>query len=187
MKLLDRYVAGSFIRNYLISFFVLVGMFVALDMVIKFHELVEVNTKMGYSGLAAVFHLIRYTADFYFYQSLLYFLYLGSVIPVVAAAFTIMRMVRFNELGALLSTGVPMLRVAAPMVVVALVLNGLVWVDQEMVIPKVISKLVRKPDYGVDVDWFQVNAMHAGETRGGEARLFASRFYPRRTRRAWMR
>ena len=39
MRIIDRYVFSSFIRNYLISFMVLIGMYVVLDMVFHFDEL----------------------------------------------------------------------------------------------------------------------------------------------------
>ncbi len=45
MKILDRYVILSFLRNYLISFLVLVGMYVVLDMMFNIDELAEVREK----------------------------------------------------------------------------------------------------------------------------------------------
>jgi lipopolysaccharide export LptBFGC system permease protein LptF len=65
------------------------------------------------------------------------------MIPVVAAAFTLIRLSRFNELSAMLSAGVPLLRVASPIIIVALILNGLLLLDQELLIPRIIPKLVR--------------------------------------------
>jgi lipopolysaccharide export system permease protein len=65
------------------------------------------------------------------------------MIPVVAAAFTLIRLSRFNELSAMLSSGVPLLRVASPIIIVSLVLNGLLLLDQELLIPSIIPKLVR--------------------------------------------
>src|ERR1041385_3716919 len=160
MKLLDRYVATNFLKNYFISFFVLVGIYIVLDMIFAFDELVEVNSTL--SGLNAVIAFLSYIGDYYFYQMFLYFVHLSGIIPVVAGAFTLIRMVRFNELTAILSSGVPLIRVALPIVVCALVLNGLLWVDQELIIPNLIPKLVRKHDYAIDSDWFPVSAMRAG-------------------------
>ena len=47
MKIIDRYVILSFIRNYVISFMVLVGMYVVLDMVFNFNNLVDFSNKTG--------------------------------------------------------------------------------------------------------------------------------------------
>ena len=144
MKLIDRYVITTFLKNYLISFLVLVGMYVVLDMIFNIDELAEI--KQSSSGLGALLGFLTYIGDFYFYQIFLYFVHLSGMIAVVAASFTLIRMIRFNELSALLSAGVPLLRVAMPIIIAALLLNVLLWVDQEMIIPQLIHKLVRKHD-----------------------------------------
>ena len=44
MKILDRYVLITFLKNYVISLTVLVGMYVMMDMVFHFNDLITVNT-----------------------------------------------------------------------------------------------------------------------------------------------
>src|SRR4051794_9505598 len=122
MKLIDRYVAWNFIKNYLISFFVLVGSFIVLDMVLSFDDFVTVNTRTDATGFAALMNFAKVAGDYYFYQVFVYFVKLSPIIPVVAACFTMIRMTRFNELTALLSAGVPLLRIAMPILVVGLFL-----------------------------------------------------------------
>ena len=146
MKIIDRYVISSFIKNYLISFMVLVGLYVILDMVFKFDEFAEVGGKTNISGYAAVLTMIADMADYYFFQCFLFFVQLSGIIPVVAAAFTLMRFSRFNELAAILAAGVPLLRVAMPIIIASVLLNALLLVDQEVLIPQLIPKLVRDPD-----------------------------------------
>src|SRR5678815_1150577 len=113
MRIIDRYVFSSFIRNYLISFMVLIGMYVVLDMVFHFDELVDVDTAADAGALANTLGMLWNIVDYYFYQSFLFFVHLSGIIPVVAAAFTLLRLSRFNELTAMLAAGVPLLRVAA--------------------------------------------------------------------------
>ena len=174
MKLIDRYVVITFLKNYLLSFLVLVGMYIVLDLIFNIDEFSEIKQKS--TGIEAMFGFIAYIADFYFYQIFLYFLHLSGMIAVVAASFTLMRMIRFNELSALLSAGVPLLRVSLPIIIAALFLNGLTWVDQELLIPNMIHKLVRKHDYGTDQDSrsFRIDAMRAEDG----AKLFAARYHP---------
>src|SRR5947209_2563500 len=174
MKLIDRYVVISFLKNYLLSFLVLVGMYVVLDLIFNIDEFSEIKQKA--TGIEAMIGFISYIADFYFYQMFLYFLHLSGMIAVAAASFTLMRMIRFNELSALLSAGVPLLRVSMPIIIAALFLNGLIWVDQELLIPNMIHKLVRKHDYGTEVDAhsFRIDAMRAEDG----AKLFAARYHP---------
>ena len=182
MKLIDRYVVTTFLKNYLLSFLVLVGMYIVLDLIFNIDEFSEIKQKA--TGIEAMFGFISYIADFYFYQIFLYFLHLSGMISVVAASFTLMRMIRFNELSALLSAGVPLLRVSLPIIIAALFLNGLIWVDQELVIPNMIHKLVRTHDYGNEVDSrsFRIDAMRAED----DSKLFAGRYHPSTERPARM-
>ena len=112
MKILDRYVLISFLKNYLISFMVLIGLYIVLDMVFNFDELAEVQARANATGFASVLLLLRSIGDYYFFQTFRIFVHLSGIIPIVAAAFTLIRMSRFNELTAVLSAGVPLLRVA---------------------------------------------------------------------------
>src|SRR4051812_12729499 len=99
MKILDRYILISFIKNYCISFMVLVGMYVVLDMVFNFSSLVQFEPNA--SAIDTMLGTLRDMADYYFYQCFLFFTQLSGIIPVVAAAFTLMRLSRFNELTAM--------------------------------------------------------------------------------------
>jgi len=163
MKILDRYVISTFLKNYLISFFVLIGLYVTLDMVFNFDELVQVQEKAGAtSGVESAIAVIRAAGNYYFYQLFYIFVQLSGMIPVVAAAFTLIRLSRFNELSAMLSAGVPLLRIASPIIIVALILNGLLLLDQELLIPQIIPKLVRsKQEAGQETasKEFQIAAM----------------------------
>ena len=146
MKLVDRYVLSTFLKNYLISFMVLIGMYVVLDMVFHFDNLVDVDSAVEATALNNTFGMLWNILDYYFFQSFLFFVHLSGIIPVVAAAFTLLRLSRFGELTALLAAGQPLLRVAAPIIIASVVLNALLIVDQEVVIPRLIPKLSRSHD-----------------------------------------
>lgn len=175
MKIIDRYVIISFIKNYVISFMVLVGMYVVLDMVFNFNNLVDFQ-QTGGSGLESVAGALYDIFDYYFYQCFLIFVQLSGIIPVVAAAFTLMRLSRFNELTALLAAGIPLLRIAAPVVLAAAVLNGLLLIDQELVIPSMIPKLVREHDEvrKGPKNYYSIELMQDG---GGNL-ISAARYFP---------
>src|SRR5437763_13479182 len=145
MKILDRYVITTFLKNYLISFMVLVGMYVVLDMVFNFSNLVQLEPNAG--AIETVVDSLRDMADYYFYQCFFFFVQLSGIIPVVAAAFTLIRLSRFNELTAILAAGVPLLRVSMPIVYAGVVINFIFLpMTQEMVIPGMIPELTRKHD-----------------------------------------
>ena len=103
-------------------------------------------------------------------------MHLSGIIPVVAAAFTLMRLSRFNELTAMLAAGVPLLRIAMPIVLAGVVLNGLMIADQELVIPAMLPKLTRSHDdvHRSDVKSFPIQAMQ-DDARG---LLYAGRYTP---------
>jgi lipopolysaccharide export system permease protein len=176
MKILDRYVLVSFLKNYLISFMVLVGMYVVLDMVFNFDELANLKTKSADSGFESVLSSIGNIADFYAHQAFLFFVHLSGIIPVVAAAFTLMRLSRFNELTAVLAAGVPLLRVAMPIIIAGVIVNGLMIADQEIVIPRIMHKLTRDHDdlTRSDAKAFDIRGMQ--DNYG--ALLYAGRFTP---------
>jgi len=185
MKLIDRYVIFSFLRNYVISFMVLVGMYVVMDMVFNFNHMVEVQATPG-AASPTIFSTIFDICDFYFYQCFLIFVSLSGIIPVVAAAFTLMRLSRFNELTALLAAGVPLLRIAAPIVFASVLLNIFLLVDQELVIPQMIPKLMRDHDdvHRATTSFYSIDSMQDAE--GGLLR--ASRFFPPTSDQpAWMK
>ena len=146
MKIIDFYVLTQFLKNYLISMTVLIGLWVVMDMVFELDKIIVTDKVNGPTGLAAVGAVVGDVVDYYFYQCFLIFTQMSGIIPVVAAAFTLLRLSRFNELTAVMAAGWPILRVAVPIVLAAVVLNGLLVVDQELVLPRMIPKLVRKHD-----------------------------------------
>jgi lipopolysaccharide export system permease protein len=178
MKILDRYILVSFLKNWAISFMVLVGMYMVLDMVFNFDDLVRVKPGAQADASATVLSVFFNVANFYFFQSFLFFNHLSGIIPVVAAAFTLMRLSRFNELTAIMAAGVPLLRVAMPIILAGVVLNALVIVNQELVIPSIAGQLSRDRDEisGGTGEQFPIKAMQ-DEHKG---LLFAARYTPPR-------
>jgi lipopolysaccharide export system permease protein len=145
VKIIDRYLLTTFVKNYLISFMVLVGLYIALDMVFNFDELVEPPKNSAALSLTA-WRVIADITAYYAYQIPLIFAYLSGMIAVVGAAFTLLRFSRFNELIALLAAGVSLRRVALPIILAGVLLDGLLLADQELLIPAILPKLIRTHD-----------------------------------------
>ena len=176
MKLMDRYILAAFLRNYVISLAVLIGLYVVMDMVFDFDKLVAVQHTAGVSGFSTAVGVIYDVVNYYFYQSFMIFVQLSGIIPVVAAAFTLMRFSRFGELTAFLAAGVPLWRVTVPIILAALLLNGLLWVDQELILPRMIPQLSRKHDeiHTAAVNYFPIKAMQIDQN----SLLVAARYQP---------
>lgn len=140
MKTLDKYIAKSFMTGYAISFMVMVGLCITVDLFVNIDEFAEHSSK----GILAVLGNIFY---YYGAQSTLYFRDLAGFITVMAAAFSLGKMTKNNELIAVMASGVSLKRVIAPIIFLSIIITGFLIIDQELLIPKLANKLVRSQDY----------------------------------------
>src|SRR5690242_13919681 len=104
MKILDKYVAKNFLIGYFIAFSVLMGLRIIIDLFINLDEFTE-NAHLG--ATVVLGNIISYYAN----NSTLYFRDFAGMITVVAAAFSLSKMTRQNELIAVLASGVSLKRV----------------------------------------------------------------------------
>ncbi len=140
MKKLDRYIAKNFLVGYGIAFFVLVGMRILIDLFVNLDEFTENLEKLSTIGV------LKNILIFYLLNSLLYFRDFAGMITVVAASFSFGRMIRSNELIAIMASGVSLKRTIWPVIFLSLILTGLLVTNQELVIPALADKLVRRHD-----------------------------------------
>lgn len=139
MKTLDKYVAKNFIIGYLIAFGVLLGLRILIDLFVNLDEFTE-HANLG------TLAVIKNITIFYILQSTLYFRDFAGIITVLAAVFSVGKMVRSNEFVAMMASGVSLKRIIAPIVFLSVVFTGLLVVDQEFIIPPLGEKLVREHD-----------------------------------------
>jgi len=170
MKILDRYIAKNFMVGYLIAFCVLIGLRIIIELFVNLDEFAEDADR----GLLMV---ARHVVTYYAMRTTLYFRDIAGVITVVAAAFSLGRMVRANELVAIIASGVSAKRIVGPILVLAILFTGLGVANQELLIPSISDKLVRDEDEfageeAYDV-WFMTDA---------KGSLLCSRRYVVRTR-----
>ncbi len=153
MKTLDRYIVRSFLTTALLFFAVMISMRVMADLAFNMDDFTTRFTQLKIDNL---WTKITYVFSYYGYQSLIYFMELGGVIIVASAAFTLATMNHSNELTAMLASGVSLHRVTAPIVLCAMVLGGMVFVDQEFIIPRVADRLVLKRGEVAAIKQFRV-------------------------------
>ncbi len=149
MKVLDKYVAKNFLIGYAVAFCVLIGLRIVIDLFVNLDEFTE-NADMG------TLQVIRSIASFYGAHSLLYFRDFAGMIMMVAAAFSVGKMVRQHELVAVMASGVSLKRVMAPIIVLSLILTVAVVIDQEVLIPSLVNELVRDRDDMPDQDIYHL-------------------------------
>jgi lipopolysaccharide export LptBFGC system permease protein LptF len=155
MKILDRYIAKSFLIGYGISFSVLIGLRVIIDLFVNLDEFAE-------RAQSGAWFVVRNIVTYYGLNVTLYFRDIAGIIIVVAAAFSLGKMVRANELVAMIASGVSAKRIVSPILVLALFFTGLAIADQEFLIPSISDKLARDADEtgtkGAYAIWFMTDA-----------------------------
>ncbi|MCK4752869.1 MAG: LptF/LptG family permease [Planctomycetes bacterium] len=139
MKILDRYVVKNFLIGYAIAFCVLIGLTIVIDLFVNLDEFTEHAELSTWAVIGNIF-------SFYGLRTTLYFRDFAGMITVVAAAFSLGKMIRSNELVAIMASGVSLKRVIAPIIFLALLLTGVLIIDQEFLIPPISDKLVRSHD-----------------------------------------
>lgn len=142
MKILDKYIVKNFLVGYGISFSVLIGLRVIIDLFVNLDEFTENITRYGLSTFDIIINILKY----YLLNLTIYFRDFAGMITVVAAAFSLGRMVKHNELVAIMASGVSLKRVIMPIIISAIILTGLLVIDQELLIPPLSDKLVRGQD-----------------------------------------
>lgn len=139
MKILDKYIAKNFLVGYAIAFGVLIGLRIIIDLFVNLDEFTEHS---GISSAAILLNIISY----YGTHIAEYFRDFAGMITVVAAAFSLGKMVRGNEFVAVMASGVSLMRVIMAVIVLAIILTGILIIDQELIIPPLADKLARSQD-----------------------------------------
>ncbi|MDM8005198.1 MAG: LptF/LptG family permease [Phycisphaerae bacterium] len=149
IRILDRYLLRSFLANYVLSLFVLISLYVVLDLSFNADEFTETMTdgpRQQSSFLGGALKVVGNIIDYYVFNIPLYFVQLSGAITLFAACVTLARLQRQNEVTAVLSSGTSMYRLAMPILFAGLAMNAVLILDQELLIPAIAPKLARPRD-----------------------------------------
>ena len=145
MKILDRYIIRQFAVNFLILLFVLNSLFIMIDLMLDLDEFVDAAQKRAadasWDGLTL--QLVLTMFDFHGPMVVLVYVFLSGLVVVAAVGFTFNGLTRNRELVAIVTSGISMYRIAAPVVVAGIFLNALALPIQEYVIPRLAPRLAR--------------------------------------------
>lgn len=139
MTILDRHVTASFLRSYVLLVVLGISIYIFGDLIFNIDEYSE-NKALSFLEVLGVI------ADFYGHNLPLYFSQIAGPALALAAAFTFGQMVRTNELTALIAAGLPLQRLAIPVLLTAVGLLLVFVVNREVVIPQFASKIARERD-----------------------------------------
>ncbi len=135
MGIIDRYVLRLYVKVLLICFASLTGLFVVIDALNNLDDLLNLGKQHG--SFAVVF------SEYYGARSLAFFDRTSGLMALVAATFAATSMQRSNEMCALMSAGIPKIRVVSPLLAGATVVALLAATSRELVIPKFRDGLTR--------------------------------------------
>lgn len=163
---MDRYIAKNFLVGYAIAFGVLIGLRIIVDLFVNLDEFTE-RTDLG------AWAVLKHVMTFYALNATVYFRDLAGMITVVAAAFSLGKMVRDNELVAIMASGISARRIVGPILGLAIFFAGLWVADQELLIPMFRGKLARGHGDVPGEESFKVRFIKDGNG----SLIFARRFY----------
>jgi lipopolysaccharide export system permease protein len=136
--LLDRSLVRSYVKSYVICFVSLIGLYVVIDLFTHIDDFMQKQTDFWEVTLNIL--------QFYGYRIIQIFDRLCEMIVLLAAMFTIAWVQRNNELLPLLSAGVSTRRVLRPVLFTAAGFLTLSVLNQELVIPRIATALLRTHD-----------------------------------------
>ena len=137
MSTIDRYLARTFVGSYALLLLVGIGLYVFSDVLVNLDEFTKDRT------LSAGAVLLK-MLDYYGYNVPLYYQQLGAALLTIAAGFTFAMMMKNNELTPLIAAGVPLQRLAWPVLGCSVVLVGAWLVNSELIVPRFAPKIARQ-------------------------------------------
>jgi len=153
MKLLDRYIARQYLFNVLALTVILFSFIVTIDVSLNFNRLSGISIErlkaqgvLDPSALRKFFFTVYLAADLWWPRLLQLFNFMLGFVLVGAMGFTFSQLVKGRELVAVLASGLPLQRVARPVIVIALLLTGVQLINQEFIVPRIAPLLMR--DHG---------------------------------------
>ncbi|MAB73177.1 MAG: hypothetical protein CMJ54_11810 [Planctomycetaceae bacterium] len=177
MLLLDRHIILRFLGNFALLFTLLFVFAISIDVVVQFDEFVEAAELVAErDGRWVPVVFVEGVLDFHGPRIFQFYAFMVGLVGVAAAGFTLVQMHRSRELVAIMAAGVPLHRIAAAIIAAQVGLVLLQLVDQELILPRLATKLNRVHDRVLQpgVETFEVPL--ARDARG--ALLFASSIDP---------
>ena len=144
MRILDRYIVRQFLLNFVILLVVFMLMLVLVDLVLELDEFLEGgDTRAKRFGGSKFWWTIVSVVDYNGPVLLLMYTLFSGLVVTAAMGFTFGNLTRNREVLGMLTGGISMYRVAAPILVVGILINLTSLPVKEFLIPMVKHKLLR--------------------------------------------
>jgi lipopolysaccharide export system permease protein len=150
VKTIDRYLLARYFYVFAVFFTAAMGLFIIAD---GFTNLDDFQHRAGDGGTRA---LLAMMGQHYLYQSSRIFSLAGPTLAVMSAMCVLALTLKHGEINPLLAAGVPLYRVAMPLVIGVIAINGLLAINEELIIPRIATHLQTKHgDSGSDAQGFE--------------------------------
>ena len=137
MCIIDRYLLRQFVLTFLICFLSVTGLYIVFDVFTNLDQFVRCGQKTG--------GVLPFIFEYYSHRWILIFDLLSGLFAMVSALFTLAWIQRHNEMTALMASGVPRIRVLAPIIAAVAVVSILSVINRELLIPRYRAELSRRP------------------------------------------
>jgi len=173
MKTLDRYIIRLFVINFVILLVVMMILFVLIDVIIDLDEILRAGQTWVKAGVfsSEIMATLWVIWDFHYPMMLLILVYLAGLLVVGATAFTLSGLSKTGELVAMVTSGISMYRIAAPILVCGCLISALMLPLQEYVIPKLAPKLIRSK---TQMQYGKLQTIGIGYARDGNNNLLSA-------------
>jgi lipopolysaccharide export system permease protein len=131
--IIDRYMLRQFVQVLMICFLSLTGLYIVIDAFGHLDHFVDYADQHG--------GLLQTLGSYYAYRSLAVFDRMSGILALVAAMFTVTWIQRHQEMTALMSAGIPRLRVLRPVILAAIGVSLVAAAGREVVIPNIRHQL----------------------------------------------
>ncbi len=138
MKIIDRYLLRQFVWTFLVCYFSLTGLYIVFDAFTNLEEFLRCAEKQQGNPLALM-------GSFYSYKSIDCFDRTAGLLTLITAMFTVTWIQRHNEMTALMSAGIPRIRVVTPVIGAAVAVALLAAANRELVMPQLRAELAKRP------------------------------------------
>lgn len=133
MTTFDRYLLGRLLHTFVVFFVAAYGLYIVIDLFTNIDDFQHGTDSMGQLGLRI--------AEYYLFRCSDFFEMAGPILIVIAVISVLGLLQKNSETYPILASGVPAFRLLKPLLIAALVLNGGLIINQELIIPAIAVQL----------------------------------------------
>src|SRR5438445_447817 len=133
MTTFDRYLLRRYWHVFAVGYLAMFGLYFVIDVFTNVTDFLEQS-----KGSIA---LVTAVAQYYSYRACYFFGLIGGTLEVIAAMVALALVQKHGELNPILSAGISTFRLMRTLLVGAFMVNGLILINQEIVIPRIAVHL----------------------------------------------